>query len=96
MRAQNSSVTDFGNQKTANEPRRRSARIKVISAVSLAIAVYGMVEWLYVAVCSLVVPSVLPLPLTHLLPHFRADTSGVISFTLSFIGFTVYLILRGT
>jgi hypothetical protein len=32
----------------------------------------------------------LALPLTHLLPHLREDTSGVLSFIISFLAFIAY------
>jgi hypothetical protein len=94
MKVQNSSITQLDNRGTVRDPSPRSLGIKILAALSLAIAVYGMAEWLYVAVCSLVIPSVLPLPLTHLLPFLREDTSGVISFALSFLGFATYRVLR--
>lgn len=62
--------------------------------VSLAIAIYGMIGWVYVAVCALTAPDTLALPLTHLVPWLREDTSGVISFVLSFAGFVTYRMTR--
>jgi hypothetical protein len=94
MKVQNSNIAQLDNHKTAKKPGSRGLRIEILAAFSLAIAVYGMAEWLYVAVCSLVIPDVLPLPLTHLLPFLREDTSGVISFALSFFGFATYRILQ--
>jgi hypothetical protein len=58
--------------------------------LSLAIALYGLIGWIYVAICSLAAPRTLPLPLTHLVPWLREDTSGVISFILSFLAFMYY------
>ena len=74
--------------------KNRSQSIKALTALSLSLAVYGMVGWIYVAICGLVAPDTLHWPLTHLLPHLREDTSGVISFIVSFIGFLVYWIVR--
>jgi hypothetical protein len=68
--------------------------IKALQELSLAIAIYGMAGWIYVMICSLAAPNTLALPLTHLLPWLREDTSGVISFILSFIGFVTYRVIR--
>jgi hypothetical protein len=67
--------------------------LKVLKAVSLAIAVYGMAGWIYVAICGIVVPETLHLPLTHLAPGIREDTSGVIAFFASFSFFVVYRLI---
>jgi hypothetical protein len=83
-----------GSRKSAGGSTDRGLGIKILAALSLSVAVYGMVEWIYVAVCSLIVPDTLPLPLTHLLPFLREDTSGVLSFILSFFGFVIYQIVR--
>jgi hypothetical protein len=69
---------------------RRGRGIKAFRALSLALAIYGLVAWIYVAICSLAVPDTLALPLTHLLPWLREDTSGVLSFIISFVGFVSY------
>jgi hypothetical protein len=68
--------------------------IKVVREVSLALAVYGMAGWIYVSICALVAPQTLALPLTHVLPGLREDTSGVISFIVSFLGFITYRMTR--
>jgi hypothetical protein len=96
MKVQNSRITQLDNHKTARSPGSRSLGIRIFAAFSISIAIYGMAEWLYVAICSLVIPDVLPLPLTHLLPFLREDTSGMISFALSFFGFAMYRILKDT
>lgn len=67
---------------------------KIVTEVSLALAIYGMIGWIYVGICSLVAPQTLALPLTHLLPHLREDTSGVLSFIVSFAGFVTYRLTR--
>jgi hypothetical protein len=53
-----------------------------------------MLGWIYVGICALVAPQTLALPLTHLLPHLREDTSGVLSFIVSFAGFVSYRLTR--
>jgi hypothetical protein len=80
--------------RTVGRPADRSRGVKIFRQLSLAVAVYGMIEWIYVAVCSLVVPDTLVLPLTHVLPGLREDTSGVICFVLSFLGFVSYRMTR--
>lgn len=67
---------------------------RLIKEFSLAVTVYGMITWVYVAICALVAPSSLALPLTHLLPYLREDTSGALSFGLSFVGFVTYRLSR--
>jgi hypothetical protein len=67
---------------------------RVVREISLALAVYGMAGWIYVGLCALVAPATLELPLTHLVPSLREDTSGVLSFIVSFLGFTSYRITR--
>jgi hypothetical protein len=74
--------------------KNESQSRKALTALSLSLAVYGMAGWIYVAICGLVAPDTLHLPLTHLLPHLREDTSGVLSFIISFIGFLAYWIVR--
>ena len=74
--------------------KNRSLGIRALTELSLSLAIYGMVGWIYVAICGLVAPDTLHLPLTHLLPHLREDTSGVISFVISFCAFVVYRVIR--
>jgi uncharacterized membrane-anchored protein len=68
--------------------------MKALREVSLAVAIYGMIGWIYVGICALTAPSTLALPLTHLVPWLREDTYGVISFVLSFVGFVIYRMTR--
>jgi hypothetical protein len=75
---------------TANHSRG----VKAVRELSLAIALYGLAGWIYVAICSLAAPDTLVLPLTHLVPWLREDTSGVISFILSFLGFLTYRVTK--
>ena len=72
----------------------RSQKVKVAATLSLALTIYGMAGWIYVAICALVAPETLHLPLTHLVPFLREDTSGVLSFTLSFVCFVIYRLIR--
>ena len=81
-------------RKTAGRPTWRGRGMKTLAALSLSLAIYGMAGWIYVAVCALVAPDTLHLPLTHLLPFLREDTSGVLSFILSFVSFVVYQMIR--
>jgi hypothetical protein len=67
----------------------------LIKALSLGLMIYGMVLWIYVAICALVVPDTLKLPLTHLIPFIREDTSGGLGFALSFCGFVIYRFMAG-
>jgi hypothetical protein len=79
---------------TAASPVRGGRGIKVVREVSLALAIYGMVGWIYVGLCALVAPQTLALPLTHLVPSLREDTAGALSFVVSFLGFIAYRITR--
>lgn len=72
--------------RTAPDSRGR----KIVREVSLALAIYGMIGWIYVSISALIVPYTLALPLTHLFPHLREDTSGVLSFIISFLAFITY------
>lgn len=67
---------------------------RVFNAVALAIAVYGLLAWLYVAAVALVLPSTLPWQLTHLSRWPRTDTFGELSFIVSFIAFIAYVLTR--
>jgi hypothetical protein len=78
------------------KPTRSGWGIKVVREISLALAIYGMAGWIYVGLCALVAPATLALPLTHLMPWLREDTSGVLSFIVSFLGFISYRISRRT
>lgn len=78
----------------APRPARGGRGVKVVREISLALAIYGMAGWIYVGLCALVAPATLALPLTHLMPSLREDTSGVLSFIVSFIGFISYRMTR--
>jgi hypothetical protein len=62
----------------------------LVDAFSLGLAIYGLMLWVYVSICGIVVPYTLALPLTHLIPSLREDTSGFLGFAISFVGFVVY------
>lgn len=68
----------------------RSRRRLLLESIALGLAVYGLLLWIYVAICGIVVPDTLALPLTHLVPHLREDTSGFLGFGISFVGFVCY------
>ena len=70
--------------------RNQRLGIELLSALSLGAMIYGLLLWGYVAVCGLVAPDTLKLPLTHLIPFLREDTSGDLGFGVSFLGFVVY------
>ncbi len=67
---------------------------RVANAVALAIAVYAMAAWIYVAVVAVVLPNTLPWQLTHLAKWPRTDTFGETSFVVSFVAFIVYRLTR--
>jgi hypothetical protein len=69
---------------------------RLAEAVALAIAIYGLAAWIYVAVAAIVVPHTLHLPLWHFTSWPREDTAGAISFGASFVAFVTYRILRST
>ena len=65
-----------------------------INALALAIALYGLAAWIYVAVVALVEPKTLDWQLTHLASWPRTDTFGEASFAASFIAFLIYRLTR--
>jgi hypothetical protein len=84
-----------GGPDRAGQPARGGWGIKLVREISLALAIYGMAGWIYVSICALAAPQTLALPLTHLLPGLREDTSGVLSFLLSFFAFIAYRLTGG-
>ncbi len=58
------------------------------------IAVYTFVAWVYVALCALVAPETLPLPLTHLSAWPREDNFGGTCFAVSFVTALGWQLLR--
>jgi hypothetical protein len=89
-----SAMPRSSSRETSGRPTPRGRGMKTLAALSLSLAIYGMAGWIYVATCALVAPDTLHLPLTHLLPFLREDTSGVLSFILSFTSFVVYQMIR--
>ena len=85
-----SSDTARGDDGPRRPPRGRG--ITIVREISLALTVYGAAGWIYVAICALVAPHTLALPLTHLVPSLREDTSGALSFVVSFLGFITFRI----
>ena len=63
---------------------------RIINALALAIAIYGLACWVYVAAVALVLPNTLPWQLTHFAHWPRTDTFGEISFAVSFVAFITY------
>jgi hypothetical protein len=58
------------------------------------IAVYTFAAWVYVALCALVHPETLRLPLTHLFAWPHEDTFGVMCFAISFVSALGWRMLR--
>ena len=58
------------------------------------ITVYTFVAWVYIALCALVAPETLHLPLTHLFAWPHEDTFGVMCFALSFVSALGWQLLR--
>ncbi len=79
---------------TSPVPARDRRRRRIVREISLGLAVYAMAGWIYVAISALVAPQTLALPLTHLMPHLREDTSGVIAFFISLLAFISYRLTR--
>lgn len=67
---------------------------KIIKALSLTFFVFGLFGWLYIVINSEVHMQTLSMPLTHLLPYPREDTSGIISFIVSMVSFFTWNITR--
>jgi hypothetical protein len=94
MATRHDAISRPDSNKAARKSLNRSRGINVLTAFALSVAIYGMAEWIYVAVCAQVAPDTLHLPLTHLLPSLREDTSGVLGFLISFAGFLTYQMVR--
>jgi hypothetical protein len=92
--------TDIASEQASPANDRRSARreqqtVQVIHAFSLGVMIYGLLLWIYVAICGLLAPATLKLPLTHLIPFLREDTSGALGFLFSFAAFVAYRLNSG-
>jgi hypothetical protein len=72
---------------TASRKRVAMTRLteRVAESTLGVVAVYSFAAWAYVALCALVHPETLALPLTHLIAWPREDTFGVMCFALSFV-----------
>lgn len=60
------------------------------------IALYTFAAWVYVALCALVAPDTLHLPLMHLSAWPHEDTFGVMCFVLSFGSALGWQLLRAS
>jgi hypothetical protein len=67
---------------------------RIVNAVGLTIAVYGLAAWVYVAAVAIAQPRTLSWQLTHLARWPRTDTFGEASFVCSFLGFLSYRLTR--
>lgn len=63
------------------------------SALSVR-ALYSLLAWVYVAVCALLAPQTLHLPVTHLFTWPHEDTFGVMCFALSSVSALAGQLLR--
>jgi hypothetical protein len=68
--------------------------MRLIQSLFLALFVFGLIGWLYVAVNAWVHSESLNQGLTHLTPWIREDTFGVLCFIISFVSFFVWLATR--
>ncbi len=68
--------------------------MRFVNIILLAIAVYGMAAWVYVAAVAVARPDTLAWPLTHFAGWPRTDTFGEISFAASFLAFMGFLATR--
>jgi hypothetical protein len=67
---------------------------RIVNVLALAVALYGLAAWAYVAAVALAEPNTLPWQLTHLAKWPRTDTFGELSFVVSFVAFVVYGLTR--
>ena len=75
--------------RTPPGPGDRRVR-RVVNTLALAISLYSLFGWIYVAAVSLATPQTLPLQLTHLASWPRTDTFGEACFVVSFLAFIAY------
>jgi hypothetical protein len=66
---------------------------RLAAALTLTLAGYGFVSWVYVAAIALVHPVTLNKPLTHFFSLPREDTFGALSFLVSAVSFCSYRML---
>jgi hypothetical protein len=67
---------------------------RVTNALALAVALYGLAGWAYVAAVALARPQTLSWQLTHLARWPRTDTFGEVCFVVSFVAFIAYRLTR--
>lgn len=67
---------------------------RLIVEATRALALYGFLGWLYIAVVALVRPDTLGWQLTHLASFPHEDTFGEASFVVSLISFFFFNLLR--
>jgi hypothetical protein len=67
---------------------------KIVKAASFTFFVFGLIGWLYIAAVALVHSETLKLQLTHFATWPREDTFGVVCFTVSFISFFIWSLVK--
>jgi hypothetical protein len=67
---------------------------RFVVEVTRALALYGFIGWLYIAVVALVRPDTLGWQLTHFASFPHEDTFGEVSFVVSLISFFLFNLLR--
>lgn len=72
---------------------------RLLRSVSLTCFLYGLLVWIYVVIINFYRSDWLPLPFTHInqFPlNLRTDTTGVIAFIVSAIGYFTFQLLHKT
>ncbi|HZK11826.1 MAG TPA: hypothetical protein VFD10_05695 [Atribacterota bacterium] len=67
---------------------------KIVQAATFTLFIFGLLGWLYMAANSLVHPETLTIQLTHFSPWPREDTFGIVSFTVSFVSFFIWNLVK--
>jgi hypothetical protein len=67
---------------------------KIVKAASFTLFIFSLLGWLYIAAVSLVRPETLTIQLTHFATWPREDTFGVVCFTVSFISFFIWNLVK--
>ena len=67
---------------------------KIVQAASFTLFIFGLLGWLYIAAVALVHPETLTIQLTHFATWPREDTFGVVCFTVSFISFFIWNLVK--
>jgi hypothetical protein len=68
--------------------------MKFIRALFFTLFVFGLIGWFYIAMNNWVHPQTLTLQLTHFAKWPREDTFGEVCFTVSFVSFFVWNLVR--